>query len=204
MEASGAGTPRSLPASEVSPPITPSASALDVGPDHHHGNVKHAAAPAMAAAQAVLRRRVPSIGRAAAASSSVSIAKSKFAMKSNQRFLRRIFVTYAEMFGQKQTAEAVVRLAAPADTALLLHPPLPLVGVSIRTERGCQQNGQSRQRPGPRGLHSDRRGQQVDTPSALRCIMLLLAVGEALILPPPPPPPFSRCFNMDGEGMSGK
>ena len=31
-------------------------------------------------------------------------------------------------------------LLAPDETVILLHPPLPLVGVSIWMEMGCQQN----------------------------------------------------------------
>ena len=34
-----------------------------------------------------------------------------------------------------------VRLVAVGETVILLHPPLPLVGVSIGMEGGCQQNG---------------------------------------------------------------
>ena len=31
--------------------------------------------------------------------------------------------------------------SAVGGTVTLLHPPFPLVGVSIETQRGCQQNG---------------------------------------------------------------
>ena len=42
-----------------------------------------------------------------------------------------------------RTARATV-----GETAILLHPPLPLAGVSIETMRECQQNDKSRQRLG--------------------------------------------------------
>ena len=41
--------------------------------------------------------------------------------------------------------EAQVHRLAVGEAAILLHPPLPLVGVSVGMERGCQQNGIPRQ-----------------------------------------------------------
>ena len=34
-------------------------------------------------------------------------------------------------------------MVAVGETVILLHPPLPLLGGSIRTERGCQRNGRT-------------------------------------------------------------
>ena len=36
-------------------------------------------------------------------------------------------------------SDGVARMAV-CETVILLHPPLPLVGISIGMERGCQQN----------------------------------------------------------------
>ena len=49
-----------------------------------------------------------------------------------------------ELQGRAAVEEVdVVRVwgLAVGETVILLHPPLPVVGVSIRMERGCQQNG---------------------------------------------------------------
>ena len=40
---------------------------------------------------------------------------------------------------ERDTVGGFGRLAVDK-TVILLHPPLPLVGVSMRMERGCQQN----------------------------------------------------------------
>ena len=49
------------------------------------------------------------------------------------------------ILGDKRFALAISepyagRLAAVGETVILLHPPLPSVGVSIRINRGCHQN----------------------------------------------------------------
>lgn len=41
----------------------------------------------------------------------VMMAKKKFALSSNLRALRRVFVSYAEIFGEQQTSAAIVREA---------------------------------------------------------------------------------------------
>ena len=47
-----------------------------------------------------------------------------------------------ELLRRQEREERAARAAAAAidETVIPLHSPLPLVGVSIRTERGCQQN----------------------------------------------------------------
>ena len=111
-------------------------------------------------------------------------------------------------------------------SVILLHPPLPLVGVSIGMKRGRQQNDsladggywcQSKSSVQVRGVPNRfsftlRKKYvcctmwcSVRPPAAARRWTswnpgLYLAVGETAILLLHPPPPYkSRCFNRDGE-----
>ena len=86
-------------------------------------------------------------------------------------------------------------LAVGESSVILLHPPLPVVGASIVTERERQQMTVSSMasRAGRLALHGGQqpgqRGLAVDEMSA-RCQFAA------------PPSPFSRRFNRHGEGVS--
>ena len=48
-----------------------------------------------------------------------------------------------KVFPAPEAGGSITVTLAVGETVILLHPPLPLVGVSIAMERGCQQNGRT-------------------------------------------------------------